>query len=130
PNLSVYLPGPHLCQNELCVASLCVPLPLLLSPWRHTLSMGFSLCLSPSLPKGAVCAFSLFPSAPPTLPVETHTEYGFLFVSLSHSPTLPFSPSILLSLSPSLSPCIYIQYISRQKEGKGPVLSYSIKTQM
>src|SRR4029434_212682 len=82
-----------------------------LGSWRHTLSMAFSLCPSPPIPPSpspppspwalrlthTEFGFSLCPSATPTLPVETHTEYGFLFVSLSHSPTLPFSPSILLN---------------------------------
>src|SRR4029434_9514427 len=101
------------CSPDLTLSSppLCVPLPLLLSPWRHTLSMAFSLCPSPPLPSSpspppSPCAlwlthtefgFSLCPSGTPTLPVETHTEYGFLFVSLSHSPTLPLSPSLPLS---------------------------------
>src|SRR4029434_10329633 len=40
---------------------------------------------------------SRVPSCLPRL-LETHTEYGFLFVSLSTSPTLPFSPT--LSLGP------------------------------
>src|SRR4029434_4128849 len=39
---------------------------------------------------------SRVPSCLPRL-LETHTEYGFLFVSLSTSPTLLFSPSILLN---------------------------------
>src|SRR4029434_6913922 len=90
-------------------ASLCVPL-VSLGSWRHTLSMAFSLCPSPPLPPSPSLppspwalwmthtefCFSLRPSATSTLPAETHTEYVFLFVSLSHSPTLPFSPSILL----------------------------------
>src|SRR4029434_627924 len=72
-------------------------LPLLSSPLQ-TLCLSLCPSATPTLPveTHTEFGFSLCPSATPTLPVETHTEYGFLFVSLSHSPTLPFSPSILL----------------------------------
>src|SRR4029434_637401 len=52
--------------HTLSSASLCVPLPLLLSPWRHTLSMAFSLCPSPTLP--------LSPSLPLSFRSEEHTS--------------------------------------------------------
>src|SRR4029434_8019787 len=97
------------CSSDLTLssASLCVPLPLLLSPWRHTLSMAFSLCPSPPLPPSpspppspwalwlthTEFGFSLCPSATPTLPVAPHTAADSLFVSLSHSPLLSLYPS-------------------------------------
>src|SRR4029434_3360458 len=87
-------------------ASLCVPLPLLLSPRRHTLSMA-SLCVPLPLSHSPLLLLHSsdrqVTSDPPgeaALWVK-HTEFGFsLCPSLTHSPTLLFSP--LLSSSPLL----------------------------
>src|SRR4029434_10736397 len=77
-----------------------VPLPLLLSPWRHTLSMAFSLCPSPLLP---TLSPSPIISSPRSLQsqIQHYCKSPSSFFSSAELPSL--SPSPLFLSSPLLS---------------------------